>query len=292
VQAQKKSDVAIAAPTQNRTPRVGIVLSSFSGGEDHFGGTKFAGLPEPKAVNVELTDAQLRAMTRRAIELGSQNRGSLERIVTPDDLVVLLVNRDADPAMVRAVIDLLREHKRGERITIVTPDPAKYPDTKAVDPKTVESMQMPAPGTWSRRDVLYRVPKVILECDRLISIAPLRITGLRPSLAFDNYRTIIPTPPVNAGTADLVAMDLVGFHVPDYAVLGGTRAFRNRSPIRHNLVVAGPIVTAVDSVGAAILGVDPQKVPLLQLANKRGFGDPDPNVIWMRGNEVEEARLK
>jgi hypothetical protein len=45
-------------------------------------------------------------------------------------------------------------------------------------------------------------------------------------------------------------------------------------------------------VGAAILGATPEQAPLLELANTRGFGDPTLDVIWMRGNEVEEAAVK
>ena len=40
------------------------------------------------------------------------------------------------------------------------------------------------------------------------------------------------------------------------------------------------------------MGLKPDTVPLLQLARKRGYGDPDLDTIWIRGNEVDEARLK
>ena len=111
-------------------------------------------------------------------------------------------------------------------------------------------------------------------------------------MTIDGFRSVAK--PMNAatGTADLIAIDGFGFHVPEYAVVGGRRAFRDGKAIVHNVVVAGTIPAAVDAVGAALLGLKPEAVPLLQLARKRGYGDPDLDTIWIRGNEVDEARVK
>jgi hypothetical protein len=135
------------------------------------------------------------------------------------------------------------------------------------------------------------VPKAILHCDRLISVAPLRIENGRPSLSVDNYRAAVK--PTQQGiAADTAAIDAFCFHPADYVVLGGTRVLKDGKTIRHNLVIASPYANAADAVGAAILGAKPEQAPLLELANKRGFGDPTLDVIWMRGNEIEEAAVK
>ena len=76
----------------------------------------------------------------------------------------------------------------GSRIRILSADPARFSGAETIDLAKAESVRMPAPGIWSRRDVEYRIPKPVLECDRLFSIAPLRIENGRPSLAIDNYR--------------------------------------------------------------------------------------------------------
>ena len=60
-----------AGATVQRTPRVAVVLSSHKGGGDHFGNAKFTGLEEPRPPADELSDVQLRALTRRALELGN-----------------------------------------------------------------------------------------------------------------------------------------------------------------------------------------------------------------------------
>ena len=93
------------------------------------------------------------------------------------------------------------------------------------------------------------------------------------------------------GSNDVVAMDLFGFHPAEYAVLGGTHVLRNGSKVRHNLILAGPIPSAVDAVGAAILGLKPEEVTVLQTAGERGFGEPKLSLVWTLGNEIKDARL-
>jgi hypothetical protein len=281
----------VAGATVQRTPRVGIVLSSYAGGTDDYGKVKFAGLAEPRPTREQLSGAQLGAITRRAIDFGNHPAGGLKRIIGRGETVVLLVNRDAESAVVSAVIDTLNQDAPGSRIAILSEDPKKFPGAESISISSAASMRMPAPGVWSRRDIVYRVPKTVLECDRLISIAPLKIENGRPSLSIDNYRAIASPEGGAAGSADVVAMDLFGFHPAEYVVLGGSQVIRNGSKVRHNLVLAGPLPAAVDAVGAAILGTKPEEVSVLQMAAKRGFGEPNLNLVWRLGNKVEEARV-
>ncbi len=289
---QSSGDAVEASASANRTPRVGVVLSSFAGGEDHFGGTKFVPLPEPKPVNAELTDAQVEAMTRRAIELGTDSQGGLPRWISRDQDVVVLVDKDADPAVVSAVVGIIKQ-RQPQSLRIVTDAAKPFAGAECVNPSTAESMVMPAPGIFSRRDVSYKVPKIVLHCDRLITVGPLRVRTGRPLMSMDSFRAVAkPVTPATAGTPDVIAMDGFGFHVPEYAVVGGRKAFRDGKAIVHNVVIASTIPAAVDAVGAALMGLKPDAVPLLQLARKRGYGDPDLDTIWVRGNEVDEARVK
>ncbi|MCC6590755.1 MAG: hypothetical protein IT168_28950 [Bryobacterales bacterium] len=289
--AQSSGDTVEATPSANQTPRVGVILSSFAGGEDHFGGVKFAALPEPKPVTAELTDAQVEAMTRRAIELGTDSQGGLPRWIQRDQDVVVLVDKDADPAVVSTVATIINDRKP-QSLRIVTDAATPFAAAECVNPATAESMVMPAPGIFSRRDVSYKVPKIVLHCDRLITVGPLRVRTGRPLMSIDTFRVVAKPVTPAAGTPDVIALDGFGFHVPEYAVVGGRKAFRDGKAIVHNVVIAGTIPAAVDAVAAAVMGLKPDTVPLLQLARKRGYGDPDLDTIWIRGNEVDEARLK
>jgi hypothetical protein len=279
-------DTVVASASVQRVPRVSIVLSSYEGGADHFGNSTFTGVPEPRPVSAELTDAQLRALTRRAIELGNHPNQGLRRVLSRDESVALLVNRYADPAVVSAVVEMVKENVAGARITIVSEAVARFSGGTLVDVAKAEATRMPAPGVWSRRDVTYRIPRAILDCDRLISVAPLTLEKGRPSLTIDNFRALDRS---DEGI-DVSALDLYGFHPPDFAVLGGPFVLRNGSRVRHNLVLAGGVATAVDTIGASILDTKPEAVRHLQIAAER-FGKTDLDDIWTLGNEIEDARV-
>jgi uncharacterized protein (DUF362 family) len=129
-QAQNAADTTIAGATQ-ATPRVGIVLSSFSGAKDH-DGTAVPGLSSPVAPDSPASDALLDEMVRKAIELGNTSRGDLSRIVRRQDWVVIqpqmaicqrtdgsfVPGATADLRVVGSVAGWLAERGRASRITI------------------------------------------------------------------------------------------------------------------------------------------------------------------------------
>lgn len=233
-----------ATATQDRTPRVAVVLSSFTGARDH-DGAPIAGLADPRPAGAELTAAQLDALVAKAIELRTTRDGGLPAIVGRDDWVVILTEPGADPRVVGAVRSFLARRRLGKRVTVAEPE----------DLARAETQEMPAPGGRS----VYSVPKMILQCDRLMRVGPL--AAARPSLANLEY------------------VDRMNFHPPDYSVLAGP-----------NLVVAGADPLAVASVAAQILGLDPEALPYLRTAADRGLGVWEAGSIWVRGNEIEEAR--
>jgi uncharacterized protein (DUF362 family) len=129
-QAQNAADTTIAGATQ-ATPRVGIVLSSFSGAKDH-DGTEVPGLSKPVSPESAPGDELLDEMVRKAIELGNTARGDLSRIVRRRDWVVIqpqmaicqrtdggfVPGSVADPRVVGSVAAWLAERERASRITI------------------------------------------------------------------------------------------------------------------------------------------------------------------------------
>ena len=132
---------------------------------------------------------------------------------------------------------------------------------------------------------VYRIPRVLRECDKVISIAPLAPhPAASISMSMVNYLGFSPTS--RTGLPGEIAVDLFSFHPADYAILGPAT-----SPHRHNLVIAGTNATAVDSVGAAVLGIDSEKVLHLQHAVHRGYGSNEAYAIWTRGVEIDDARL-
>ena len=181
----------------------------------------------------------------------------------------------------------------------------RYPDIRfeIVDLNFDQTVELPVPG---KADRTYTIPKTIQQCDRLISVAPLkthRLTGV--SLSIKNYFGIGPGSKYGfpkdglhkLGNPASVMLDLFSYHPADYAIVGGSWGVEGDGPrppgassIHHNVIVAGANALSVDSVAAAVMGFAPASLPYLALAEKRGFGVADPDVIWIRGSQIDEAR--
>jgi uncharacterized protein (DUF362 family) len=346
-QGKPEKDVIIAGATEDTTPRVGIVLSSFTGSEDH-DGTRIQGLADPSPVDAELSASQIDAMLRKAISLGTTRRGGLTAIVASDDWVVVKPRIETcyepgpgyirgsvtDLRVVRSLIEFLAEHKCGARFTIAEGSgewqprerskaavdgwttewggefgglsydkmiqelARKYPKLafERVDLNFDEAIELPLRG----KALAYFIPKTIQQCDRIISVAPLATDGeTGVSLSVANYRGIAPGARygfpkarlLKLGQPDEVVVDLFSYHPADYAIVGGEWGVEGGGrPVHHNVLVAGTNAVSVDAVGAAIMGFEPTTVMHLAMAERHGFGDADLEPIWIRGNEIEQAR--
>ena len=298
----KKPDI-VAGATQDPTPRVGIVLSSFKEGEDH-DGTKIPGLRDPRPPSADLTSAQLDAMVRKAIELGGMKAAEFYETIEPEGWIVILTRQQADSRIVATTLTYLAEHKRGLRFTVVgrlakagewgedyrklvSGLAAKFPKAR-FELMDLNSAATADVAVADKPGVAYSIPKVVQQCDSMISIAPLSTDPVRGvSLSVANYAAISSKP----AATDEALIDLFSYHSADLALVGGCVGVEgDGTPIHHNVVIAGMKAVAVDSVAAAVMGFKPADLPFLALGQKRGFGSWDPDEIWTRGNEIEEAR--
>jgi len=64
------------------------------------------------------------------------------------------------------------------------------------------------------------------------------------------------------------------------------------NPVEMNLIIAGRDPVAVDAVGAAVIGIPPEDVKHLSLAEKKGLGTCDLNQIEIIGEPIERVRKK
>jgi uncharacterized protein (DUF362 family) len=170
-----------------------------------------------------------------------------------------------------------------------------------------ESIELPVQGKPRAKrnpEGVYKIPKTIQQCDRLISVAPLKChPRMGVSLGLGNYLGIAPgaeygfpkTGLDKLGDPDEVVVDLFSYHPADYAILGGGWGVEidetgARRSVHHNLVLAGAKAVSVDAVGAAVMGFDPSRIGHLRMAEQSGFGDYAMGIIWVRGNRVDQAR--
>jgi hypothetical protein len=152
----------------------------------------------------------------------------------------------------------------------------------------------------------YFVPKAIQQCDKLVSMAPLKTDRMTcVSLSVKNYFGIAPGVKYGfpkrglekMGDPNEVMVELFSFHPADYAILGGSWGIGAGESsvavpvsVHHNVIVAGANAVGVDAVGTAIMGFNPAKLPYLRNLARKGFGPANIDAIWTRGNEIEEAR--
>jgi len=302
--AEEKPPEIVAGATQDPTPRVGIVLSSFKEGEDH-DGTKIAGLQDPQPTNAELSDAQLEAMVRKAIDIGGLRATELYEMIAPDDWVALLAPIRNDARVAGAMLNYLAEHRRGARFTLIdrlggaqkswpleytrlmAQMAAKFKSAKfeLTDLSGAPTIELPADG---KPGVSYSIPKLVQECDRIITIAPMATDAKRGvALSMANYAALCAKPT----DSDEALLDLFNYKPADFALVCGSKGTEgDGKPVRFNVAVAGMKAVAVDSTAALLMGFKPDDLPYLALGEKRGFGSWDPDEIWTRGNEPEDAK--
>jgi uncharacterized protein (DUF362 family) len=322
-QSKPLDESMLASATWETVHRVGVVTSSFRGGKEH-DGTEIAGLTDPQPNDATLTQTQTAALLQKATELSARSggrRSSLRAGSGSDDWVVFLITLtpeiSTDTQLMTALLDEYAKQRRGKRFTIAASAPAT-PEYVAlvqnlaarhtqirfefIDLSRDAFLQVPATRrTFAERnpDGVYAIAKTIRECDRLISVAPLQTSGLTGvALTTANYWDIAPTSVYGPRREKLRALgtpvdlltDLYLHHPADFAILGGHVHRDVGGPVHHNIVIAGSNAIAVDAIGAAVMGFDPLRLPLLDRLEARGFGVAVPDSIWTRGNEIEEAR--
>jgi hypothetical protein len=187
----------------------------------------------------------------------------------------------------------------------------RYPEVRfdILDLNFDSLVELPVSGKALARNNpqgIYSIPKTIQQCDRLISVAPLKthsMTGV--SLSMKNYFGIgsgakygFPKDRLHKlGDPAEVLVDLFSFHPADYALVGGSWGVEGDGPhavgaqsVHHNVIIAGPSALSVDGVAAAVMGFRLAELPFVAMAEKRGFGVADPDAVWTRGNDIEGAR--
>ena len=91
-------------------------------------------------------------------------------------------------------------------------------------------------------------------------------------------------------------VDLASIMKPSLAVIDGIIAGEGHetsgNPVEMNLVIAGTDPVAADAVGAAVMGITPETVKHLLLAEDRGLGTCRLERIEILGEPIEKVRKK
>jgi uncharacterized protein (DUF362 family) len=90
--------------------------------------------------------------------------------------------------------------------------------------------------------------------------------------------------------------DLASVLTPSLSVIDGIIAGEGHetsgNPVEMNLIIAGTDPVAVDSIGAAVMGMKPTDVKHLVLAAEKGLGTCRLEEITVLGQSIENVKRK
>ena len=84
---------------------------------------------------------------------------------------------------------------------------------------------------------------------------------------------------------------------PDLAVIDGYEGMEGNGPtggtsIASRMAIASLDALAADTVGATVMGFDPDKIPYLKFLNQGGFGQGSINDIEIIGTPITQCIMK
>lgn len=145
----------------------------------------------------------------------------------------------------------------------------------------------------SREGWLWSVPKFKTHALTTLTGAVKNLFGTVPGAA--KRETHRANPSIESFANALV--DIAVVLRPTLTVVDAVTAMEGEGPsggslVKLGLIVAGTDPVAVDAVLAALVGLEPRRVPTTRLGAERGLGEADLSRIRVVGTSISEARAR
>jgi uncharacterized protein (DUF362 family) len=141
----------------------------------------------------------------------------------------------------------------------------------------------------------WGVDLIDLNKDQLVMVTPtnpLSLNKVKISKTALNS-TIVSVPKLklhgSAGVT-LSIKNMMGVMSPVDGIIAGEGHETSGKPVEMNLVIAGKDPVAVDTVGAAVMGVSPRSVKHLLYAEQKGLGTYNLREIEVIGEPIEKVK--
>jgi uncharacterized protein (DUF362 family) len=140
-----------------------------------------------------------------------------------------------------------------------------------------------------------KISKTALN-NTIVSVPKLKLHGSAGvTLSIKNMMGVMsPKGSMHRGNLSKNIADLASHVKPSLAVVDGIIAGEGHEtsgkPVEMNLVIAGKDPVAVDTVGAAVMGVSPRSVKHLLYAEQKGLGTYNLREIEVIGEPIEKVK--
>lgn len=165
-------------------------------------------------------------------------------------------------------------------------------NVRLVDLNGDEFVSIKPPNPLALKEV--KIAKTALE-SAIVSVPKLKPhRSARVSLSLKNMMgAVTPKGSIHNHLSEKI-VDLASIIKPSVAVIDGVIAGEvhetSGKPVEMDLVIAGTDPVAVDAVGAAVMGIPPDSVKHLRLAEERGLGTCDLKQIEILGEPIERVK--
>lgn len=157
-----------------------------------------------------------------------------------------------------------------------------------------EGVSVKIPGAQALKEV--KVSKTVMESTCIINVPTLKIHHMAVvTLCMKNLMGAI-LPPRNTMHANLDErlVDLSTLIKPKINLISGivgTEIDETKGkPVRMDLVIAGRDIVATDTVGSAVMGIEPREVKYIRLAEEQGLGNGTLEKIEILGDPIETVK--
>ena len=141
------------------------------------------------------------------------------------------------------------------------------------------------------------IAKTVLESTSIINVPKLKVHHMAlVTLSMKNLMGfILPKnimhEHINQKIVELASIfvDKVKINLVD-GLVGSEVDEVDRKPVKMDVVVAGRDMVATDAVSAAIMGISPEKVRYLKIAEEQGLGTASLNNITVVGEKIEDIK--
>jgi uncharacterized protein (DUF362 family)/NAD-dependent dihydropyrimidine dehydrogenase PreA subunit len=158
--------------------------------------------------------------------------------------------------------------------------------------KSVDKRTYPIARVLDDFDLIVNAAKFKTHVLTLLTGAVKNTFGCVPGFHKSSLHLKHPGP----GAMSRAIVDVFSLVRPGINVMDAVESMEGNGPasgrvVRTGLVAASADAVALDSVMAAIAGLDPQEVPLIRDASRRGLGEASLDRIRLAGGSLSELRI-